>query len=528
LPDAPGEADDGAIAGATWAGPHRGREALRGRLAWSLTAILALAFAVRAYVIFTQLYALYADETFQYLEQAGRLNTGTGMVPWEYVDGIRSWLLPGVLAGLMRVADLFSDDPLTRIRLLRLVAAGLSLAPVYVGFRYGQRTGGTAGAILTGGLCAVWFELVYFAPVIMTEVISAHIALVAIYLNDQPAYAAAGRRRLLCAGACFALAAYLRFQYAPALLGAALWLNRLSWTRWRWLLTGGLPVALLAGGVLDTATLGLPFQSVWLYAMRNAGQGVSASFGVQPWYFYLRETWWLWHAAVVLAVFAIAGALRLPVLALTALLVVAPHSALGHKEYRFVYLALAIAPILTGVGMTRFAGWLTRVTGGGVRRGYAVPVLLPLAAAVSWYAATHDVMARRWPRHNEVIEAFLAAHARPDLCGLGVIEGEVFDQGGYTYLARDVPIFVSGYRVVLYRPGTTVPFRTEVMLRGRPLPQYPGAAMVANTQHFNYLVASAADGIANYAPVACFPGGGVAASEGRPTTCLYQRPGDCG
>ena len=216
------------------AGPLSAGEPVRRRLAWSLAAILAVAFGVRAYVIFTQLYALYADETFQYLEQAGRLNTGTGMVPWEYVDGIRSWLLPGVIAGLMRVFDLFSDDALTRIRLLRLVAAGLSLAPVYVGFRFGQRAGGPAGAILTGGLCAVWFELVYFAPVIMTEVISAHIALVAIYLNDRrPAGGARrhapGRAAVAVRRSCFALSAYLRFQYAAALFAAALWLNRLDW-----------------------------------------------------------------------------------------------------------------------------------------------------------------------------------------------------------------------------------------------------------------------------------------------------------
>jgi hypothetical protein len=184
--------------------------------------------------------------------------------------------------------------------------------------------------------------------------------------------------------------------------------------------------------------------------------------------------------------------------------------------------------MLIGVGMSRFALWLSQVTGERWRPDCSVPVLLPLAAAVSWYAATHDVMARRWPRHNEVIEAFLAAHERPDLCGLGVIDDEVFDQGGYTYLARDVPIFISSYRRVIYRPGSSVPFRTEVMLRGRPVAQYPGAAMVANSHLFNYLVASPADGIANYAAVACFPGGGIAPSQGRPTTCLYRRPGDCG
>jgi hypothetical protein len=519
-----GEAGTGSIAGALLA---QAREPVRApipRLGWLLATILALAFGIRAAVIFARFYVIHADETFQYLEQAWRLDTGTGVVPWEYLDGVRSWLLPGVIAALMRVAGWFTDDPLTRVRVVRLGAAALALAPVHVGFRYGQREAGTAGAILAGALCAVWFELIFFAPVVMTEMISAPVALWGIYLNDS-AVTETGRgtlRRLVLAGACYALAACLRFQYAPALLGAALWLNRADWRRWRWLLTGGVPVALLAGGVLDTVTLGLPFQSIWLYALRNVWQGVSDSFGVQPWYYYPREMWWLWHAALPLAVFAVAGAVRVPVLALTAAIVVLSHTLTGHKEYRFSFLALAIAPVLIGVGMAWCAGWLARCTGGRFRRAYAVPLLLPPATALSCYAATHDLMARRWWPHNETIEAFLAAHAQPELCGLGVIGDRTFDQGGYTYLGRDVPIYLSSYQPVYYSRGSTLPMRTEIMLRGQPVPQYPGAALAAHTDRFNFLVAAAGEALPGYDPLVCFGGADSAA------TCLYRRPGNCG
>lgn len=358
----------------------------------------------------------------------------------------------------------------------------------------------------------------------MTEMISAHVALWAIYLDDtaqKPGRKVA--RRLIAAGACHALAVCPRFQCAPALPGAALWLNRGYWARWRWLLMGGVPVAQLAGGVLDTVTWGLLFQSIWLYAPRNVWQGVSEGFGVQPWYYYLREMEWLWHAALPLAAFAVAGAVRRPALALTAVLVVVSHSVMGHKEYRFIYLALAIAPVLIGVGMTWFAGWLTRYTGGRFPSGYAAPLLLPLLAAVSGYFATHDVMALRWWPHYETTEAFLAAHAQPELCGLGVIGPRTFDQGGYTYLGRDVPLYLSSYQAVYYLRGSLSPMRTEIILRGQPVTRYPGAAMAAHTGRFNFLIASPGEALPDHDPVACFGG----ADGAVPPSCLYRRPGHC-
>ena len=42
----------------------------------------------------------WGDEIFQTVEPAHRLVFGYGLVPWEFQLGMRSWLLPGVIAGL--------------------------------------------------------------------------------------------------------------------------------------------------------------------------------------------------------------------------------------------------------------------------------------------------------------------------------------------------------------------------------------------------------------------------------------------
>ncbi len=52
----------------------------------------------------------YPDEVMQSLEQAHRLVFGSGLVPWEFRDGARSWLLPGMLAVPMWLGDAVAPD----------------------------------------------------------------------------------------------------------------------------------------------------------------------------------------------------------------------------------------------------------------------------------------------------------------------------------------------------------------------------------------------------------------------------------
>ena len=87
----------------------------------ALPILLLAALALRVGNVWTQLYVVFSDETFQYFEQGHRLAFGSGVLPWEFQDGIRSWLLPGLLAGLMRLTATFSDDPLLYVRATRVL-----------------------------------------------------------------------------------------------------------------------------------------------------------------------------------------------------------------------------------------------------------------------------------------------------------------------------------------------------------------------------------------------------------------------
>src|ERR1051326_1168315 len=210
----------------------------------ALAAVLVVAVAIRATAVFTQTYVLFVDETFQYLEQGHRLAFGSGLVPWEFQDGARSWLLPGAIAGLMRAGALISDDPIVYLRLIRLLCVSLSLVVVLLGFRARERCAGLAGGVVTGGFCAIWFDPIWFAPAVLTEVIAAHLIILGLYLDRRPA--AASLQRQLAIGASFGLALCLRYQYAPAILAVMVWHYRLSWSAWRWVLTAGAAAIVLA------------------------------------------------------------------------------------------------------------------------------------------------------------------------------------------------------------------------------------------------------------------------------------------
>ena len=64
-----------------------------------------LAFAARAAVALSGDFILHPDEIMQYLEQGHRLVFGNGVIYWEFFYGQRSWLLPGLIGGVLQRCD---------------------------------------------------------------------------------------------------------------------------------------------------------------------------------------------------------------------------------------------------------------------------------------------------------------------------------------------------------------------------------------------------------------------------------------
>jgi len=486
-----------------------------------LAAVLIFGLAIRMAVLWQGAYLVHPDETFQYFEYAHYFVYRTGVMPWEFFSGIRSYLLPGLIAGVMEIEKLFgASSPAIYVYAVKTLAVLLSLSVVYVGFRAGERFFGPAGALLTGAVCAMWFELIYFAPAIMTEVLASHVALLGLYVLDREQ--STGRSRAI-SGVLLGLSVCLRFHYGPALAAAVLWgLQRDRKALLKVTIWAGATVLLVAG-VLDTITLGLPFQSIWYNLWVNVVDNASGDFGTSPWFYYplaLSQSWTplLWPFAAL----ALIGVFRWPVLAIASAGVILSQSLFGHKEYRFIYFTVMTTPIFIGLGAAQLFAFCRRAAD-EITIGIAQTVLILVLGLASYDAATTAAIAERFQTNRNGFAAFMAAHDLKDVCGLG-IKGLHWAEngGGYSYLNRAVPLYYSTGQIG----------RIQIIMNGKRVDQYAfddfkageyaADDFMSHTDRFNYLIIPAGQSVSGFQEVGCFS----KPDSGRPV-CIERRDGPC-
>jgi phosphatidylinositol glycan class B len=306
-------------------------------VACGLLLIVALAVGLRLVPILFVPSMNWGDEVFQTVEPAHRLVYGYGLMTWEFQLGMRSWLLPGAIAGLIELARLIGEGPQYYLATIAAVFGLVAAVPVLCAFLWCRRWFGLAAGFAAAAAIAVAPELVYFGARALNEVVAAHLLVIALYLIE-PGYPVGDRRRLFAAGLMLGLVSLLRLQLAPAAALVILWSGLRDWRgRMPALIGGGGVAAAAIGAIVDWATLGYPFASVWRNVFYNIHLGVSSGFSVEPWFYYLLGELGVWLAAApfVLVLVGI-GSRRMPLLLAVALTIVAVHMAVPHKEYRFI------------------------------------------------------------------------------------------------------------------------------------------------------------------------------------------------
>jgi phosphatidylinositol glycan class B len=442
--------------------------------------LLAAILALRLVPVVMQPSLDWGDEVYQAIEPAHRLVFGTGLETWEFVSRIRSWLLPGVIAGIMEVVRPVGTGPRVYLPAIAVCFGALSLVPVAGSFLWCRRAFGLWPAMAAASVAGLAPEMIYFGARTLAETTAAHVLIAGMFLAATwPDGSAPSRRRGVSAGLLLGLAIALRPQVAPAVLVIVTWPGAwpgawpAAWGRWfaaaerrphqagarsgpvpgtaaRLAIVAGIALALGAASVLDWVTLGAPSASIWRYLLVNL-HGASASFGVQPWYYFGLAEAAIWGIALpVPAMLCLAGARRWATPLVAALAILAAHMLIGHKEHRFIYPALALASVSAGIGMAAAvaqagallrarAGWVSDRAGGD--RMAAVGCMLAwggLCAAV-WVGPGMRTLRARVS--NQLAAADYAA-ALPGICGIGM--GPEKDAwvpyGGYSHLGQDVPL----------------------------------------------------------------------------------------
>jgi hypothetical protein len=411
-------------------------------------AVFAVAFAARLLPVFVFPGINHPDEVFQTVEQAHRLVFGDGLVPWEFVYGTRSWVLPGTLAGLMVLASQFCDGPGCYMAIIGSVLAALGATSALCAFLWGRRFFGTAGGVIAGIFTAVWIDAVYFGPRALSDSVAAHLLVIGLYANTPGQSEAATWRRAAVAGALLSLAASLRVQLSPAIALTGLWGILTTFRNQRLAFLGsGLVIGLLYGAV-DGFTWSYPFEALWRNVTANLCYGVQAEYGVFPWYWYLSAVLEYWTGlAGAMSALCLIGALRLPQPFVAAGLIALTYSLFGHKELRFIYPVVLLAVIVSGIGLAQLVLWISealRDRGWSRRRAMIAPSAMALSVVVLTQLALangSEPYYRLWTRGKDMILASRYIARLGAVCGIGVVDHDWDVTGGYAAFHHPVPFY---------------------------------------------------------------------------------------
>ena len=462
-----------------------------------LAGIVALGVVIRVLVLIQFPTIAHSDEIFQYLEQANRLVDGRGLVPWEYEAGARSWLLPGLLAGVMRAGLWFGPAPGAPLAAVAGLLCLLGVVPIVCGFLWGWGRAALPGAIAAGVANAVWFEIVYYAVHPLAETFATAALVGGLYLI-YPAGAVADRRRLFLGAFLLGLTMALRLQIAPAVLMAVVAVGGVRRLHGYRVLLPGLILPLLGIGLLDWITLGWPFRSMAMNVYFNSVISVAAQFGTSPPWSYVGSIIQSWGPmAPVIGILALVGAYRLRLLFAVAAVIFLVHSAFGHKEDRFISPMLPLVLTLAAIGsallvdLVRSAPWRTSLRATLVLGWAAASLAVAMMPANTYF----------WQMGRGAILADRVVNADPKACGVAILPGSRWPAtGGYVLTRPDIS---------LYSGGSTT-------------------ASPATLSASNYVIAfdRMDPSQAGYQAVACWTDPRFRNAIAQ-TMCLWHRPGGC-
>ncbi len=415
--------------------------------------IIAASVIVRFGFLLVSNHLYYPDEIFQTLEPAFAHISGFGIEAWEYEAGIRPLFVPLLLSLPLKVFYMVSrGDPQVYTLLMKLFLSTWSIVIPLAVFQVVKKSHADARranhyALLSGLLTGVWFELIYVAPRALYETLALNLIASAYLVYTR---AATHKEKSLSKEFGYAFCASLvaltgatRPQFLVVFPIGLLWFfNQNTWAKNR-LLFGGL-LTVLAIGAHEYSQTGFFMHSFLRYIELQLTTPISDIFGVQSWLYYPK------------ALLATSGALFIPAIItlkkkvsrswwLALIVLVISHSALPHKELRFILPIVPIVMILFGQSLDlwhqtakRFTKYLPEVLTGAA----LLMSILSLLYVFPWSKEYYTVP---FLYRDSLLKTANVLHEDSSVCG-------IYDESrtwpislSYYLINRNVPLYNQDY-----------------------------------------------------------------------------------
>lgn len=311
--------------------------------------VLGVAFVARLTASVLLPAPIHPDEVFQYLEQGHRLTQGYGVIPWEYVYGIRSWLIPLLIGFVLEICFwLGLDRPNEYSFAIGIFFSLISLFLPVGMYRVAQLVSNEGAAIFALLIGCFWLDFVYLGPKPMPDALATYLLVWACYVYLLPTT----KTRLFTIGLLLGLVVVLRYQLLPVVGGLGLILiYQHRYGIWPTLIAGVLVT--VASGLVDLWTWGGFLVSVVENFRLNFLNDISSVFGRESGFFYLHEAAVRSGGILLLSLVGLPLLDRraYPFLMCVGLGIFALHIP-AHKEYRFITFALPFLLIAFSALMT--------------------------------------------------------------------------------------------------------------------------------------------------------------------------------
>ncbi len=403
---------------------------------------LGCAFALRASISLAGDFVIHPDEIYQYLEPAHWLVFGNGVFTVDYFFGFRSWLIPGLVAGLLWLSNAAGiGEPWFYTYAVKLMFCLLSLLIPWGIYHYSRHVINETTARLATIFACVWPYLIIYAHKPLTESVATSLLIGALGLA-----AVSGMKRPFLAtgaGILLTLTALIRIQYAPIALfvwvGLFIALKRRAALA---MLIGSLMATTLVA-ILEWYGQGGFFTSYTNYLQANVALNTERV--SQPYHYYVSRLIYASCGGLLLAIWVMVKQPKTYLLIGTSVLIGFVFHAFvaGHQEFRFVFLLL----VLTLIPM---AGWfdlrakhrgkpLNIVLSAGAAATFSVLVLFNLLPFESYLHGKSDL---NYLRGQNNLFAIYRELATSDDVSAVVHVPEIYRKTPlYYYLHRRVPFY---------------------------------------------------------------------------------------
>lgn len=444
---------------------------------WAKIHIIALVgFLIRLILVFTSDYIIHPDEIFQYLEQAHRLEFDYGIIPWEYRYGIRSWILPGLLFGLLHTLHaMHLDNPNFYIPIIKMFFCILSISLVYSSYFIVRNIASEDAGRLASLFTCFWYELIYFSSKPTPEVLSAYLLIFSIvFLVVRPT-----RKNAVLFSFFSALSLILRFQYLPVVFVLMI-LGIFRWNKKDFLICGIVFIFTVAfAGYIDYLTWGSFFASYYNNYLYNAIYKVSDLFGAESRFYYIKSL-----ISSSKGLFLIFGFLSLLLskinktwlLLLCILATIVPHSLIAHKEHRFIFAAIPLFLMLIAIITSDFISQLKHW-----KYAHKKIILYSLVSLVCLQTINALFLKIPLPGRaysstiskSAILSAYLFLYKESDLVAVSNAYSDWSLTGGYYYLHRNVPIYYPD-NLKMIQPDTYKLYVSHIICNhnDRPIPDF--------------------------------------------------------